>query len=59
MHTMVRLDNGLLTVSIVSEESCDVSRRRWSQAVRPGIAFLRSLGGGGLVIPHRRQDIAA
>lgn len=59
MHTVVRLDDGLLTLSIVSEESCDVSQRRWRQAIQPGIALLRSLGGGGLVIPHRLQDIAA
>lgn len=59
MHTLVELHDGLLRLRMVSDEDCEVSERRWKQALQPAIAFLRSLGGGGLVVPHHLQDIGA
>jgi hypothetical protein len=58
LHTLVELDDGVLTLRLVSEEDCEVSERRWRAAVRPAIALLRSLGGGGLLVPHRLQELA-
>lgn len=57
MHTLVTLDDGLLTTRIVSEVDCDVSQRRWRAAIFPAVALLRSLGGGSCVIPHRPMDL--
>jgi hypothetical protein len=58
MHTLVELHDGVLTTRIVSDEDCDVSEARWRRAVMPAIAVLRSRGGGGLLVPHRLQELA-
>jgi hypothetical protein len=57
MHTMVELRDGVLTTQIVAEQDCDVSERRWRASIRPAIALLRSLGGGGLMVLHRPNEL--
>ena len=56
MHTLIRLDAGVLEVHLEGREG-DVDVVRWRSALGPGISWLTAMGGGALLVPHRPGDL--
>ncbi|HWE33551.1 MAG TPA: hypothetical protein VG410_08710 [Solirubrobacteraceae bacterium] len=56
MHTVIRLDQGVLEVSLRDADT-DVQEGRWRAAIAPAIVLLRYIGDGTLCIPHRPTDL--
>jgi len=57
MHTLIRLDDGVLEISLQNAGQ-HVQERRWRAAIAPAILLLRSVGGGALLVPHHPADLA-
>jgi hypothetical protein len=57
MHTVVRLDQGVLEVSL-QDAGEDVQEGRWRAAIAPAIVLLRCIGDGTLCIPHRPTELS-
>ena len=56
MHTLIRLDEGVLEISLHSAGD-RVQEGKWRAAIAPAILLLRHLGGGALLVPHRPDDL--
>ncbi|HWF53198.1 MAG TPA: hypothetical protein VG223_01160 [Solirubrobacteraceae bacterium] len=57
MHTVIRLDQGVLEVSL-RDADADVQEGRWRAAIAPAIVLLRCIGDGTLCIPHRPAELS-
>lgn len=57
MHSVVKLDEGVLETTLISDGGETIARSRWRAAIAPAIAFLQSLGGGTLCVAHRPSDL--
>lgn len=57
MHTLIKLDNGVLTVKADTHGEL-VEERLWQAAIAPAIQVLCAMGGGALYVPHRPGELA-
>lgn len=57
MHSVVKLHEGVLETTLISDDAEWVARSRWRAAIAPAIAFLQSLGGGAVCVAHRPSDL--
>ena len=57
MHTVIRLDQGVLEVSL-RDADVDVQEGRWRAAIAPAIVLLRCVGDGTLCVPHRPTELS-
>jgi hypothetical protein len=56
LFTVIEMDDGVLGLKLCGEGTADAAR--WRRALAPAIAWLRSVGGGRMVVTHHPADLA-